>query len=479
MKAAMRTVLTAAVLAQCATAWAVSATNDPKATYSGGQFSLPPLGNPKDAYVIFVMDTAGKTDRWLLPNGTDGLRAPSTALPPGQWTWRYLVLSAQPPRLEVTTPRNQSVSPVDLDDGRIIVGWTTVPSAKTYRIAGEMVDQGSADDRAAWTKFTVDCPAFGCPGGNGFELKPGYQATYKVTAIDVDDVVLAQADGMTASVTPTFGKRAEAAGFKLQRSDTLSKLLAQEPAVFSWNAAQKEGGNRSSSYRSEFAVILEPQHGGYAGWFPRYSFEGALTSSGDQKPFDALRLRAGGYKIWQPNPGEGAELVANLKYETERKSGTKKGMIELAVTPIYGWLGKYTPVPTGPRPRNAIGNLASPPGLVLAPLVTFGLEVGKTFDVGSSAETNDTVLRLKSLFRLDANFPAAAAALRIPQMGASLQATFWRLPKESEKNHALGRASLNFGITDAISFELAYSAGRDAPTFKFLRSTSASFGLKF
>lgn len=458
------------------------ANNNPSAFYGDGQFKLPALSNPKDAYTILIDEGEAKPRRLTLPEGVHGLSILPKALPTGPLRWDLVITRATLPTIEIVTPSSQQLRAQDLDEGRVVVGWRAVKGAETYRIAGQVVDQNRASDENAWTKLSLDCVALGCSGeelgGNGFALKPGQQAKYKVVALDAYEVPMAQSTEMTATVAPGLARRAEQAGWKLQRSETLNKLLTQEGALFSWGSTDKEGAARSRAYRAEFAIIWEPPGEGYSGWFPRSSLEAALTSSGEQKGSDALRLRTGAYKIWKLRPDAGAEIASNLKYETERKTGTKKGLVELAVTPVFGWLGQYHEI--GPRRgRNAIGNFATPPFLMVAPVATFAAEVGKTMDVGSSTETHDTIVRLKSTIRLDMEFPAFAAGLRLPRVGASLQATNWRLPRESDKSHSLGRGSLSFGLTPEVSFELSHSAGRDAPNFTFARVTSAGLGIKF
>ena len=61
-----------------------------------------------------------------------------------------------------------------------------------------------------------------------------------------------------------------------------------------------------------------------------------------------------------------------------------------------------------------------------------------------------------------------------------LVATHWHLPREvHERNFHISKSGLSFGLSDVVSFDLSYSVGREAPTFKFTRTGSAGFGLKF
>ena len=459
------------------TALAQPAKNNSDAHYENGQFRLPPLLSPKDAYTILIDEGKPLPRRLNLPEGVHGLSILPSALPPGALIWNLAVTRAMLPAVDVTTARDQKLRAQDLDEGRVVVGWKAVQGAEKYRIAGKVVDQERAGDDTAWTKLSVECILSTCTG-YGFQLKPGQQAKYTVAALDKNDVPIAESAEMEASVEPGLARQASTAGLKIQRSDTLNKAVMQEGALFSWAATEKGISKRSAAYRSEFALIWEPPGKSYYGWFPRVSLEAALTSSGEQKGSDALKFRVGGYNIWQPQAGKGAELTGNLKYETERKTGTKKALVELAATPVFGWLGQYNEI--GPaRPRNAIGNFATPPLLVIAPVATFAAEIGKTLDLGTSNEKRDTVVRFRSTLRLDMEFPQAAAGLQLPRVAASLQATHWRLPREADNGHSLGRASLIFGLTPEVSLEISHSVGRDAPVFTFSRVTSGGLGIKF
>jgi hypothetical protein len=115
----------------------------------------------------------------------------------------------------------------------------------------------------------------------------------------------------------------------------------------------------------------------------------------------------------------------------------------------------------------------------VAPVVSFGLEVGKTMSVGASEAAKDTIARPRTSLRLDAELNALAYALGIKGVSAYADGSYWYLPrKDGERNYRLGKTGLSFGLANYLSFDLAYSAGREAPTFKFGRTGTAGFGLK-
>lgn len=462
------------------------ASNDPAGQFTNGMFLLPELASPKDSYLIIIEPKGGgEPTQMSLPPGITGVRVSVTALPQGEWTWKFKVARQTVPNLSLQTEREVVLTGRDVPEGRYSLAWKPVDGAKRYVITGQSRVKSSPDDDSPWAKLEAACFASVCArGGVGtkaIEVKAGSEVKWTVSAVDEDGIVLAKSEEARVRVENTWVQEASKSGFKLQRSDTLSQATATRPAIVSYLSSQKDAAtSRSTAYQTEFALIYESPTE-RAGFWPRVSLEGKLTSSADQKSGDALRFRAGGYRMLGGRSlGEGTEFVGNFKYETERKSGTKKALVELGFTPIYGWLGRYWPGPPKAGQADAAGNYARLPWLQVAPVVSFGAEVGKTVDVGSSQETKDTLVRLRTTLRLDAEINALSYALGINNVTGYLEGSYWHLPKESaEQNYRAGKTGLSFGLTDYLSFDLAYSVGREAPLFKFSRTGSAGFGLKF
>ena len=462
------------------------ASNNPDAQFNEGMFLLPDLNNPKDSYLIIVEPSnGGESVQMALPAGSTGLRVSKAALPSGAWTWMYKLSRQDVPSIKVETPRELTLSSIDIPEGRYPLAWDRVDGANRYLIAGQTRTKTSPDDDPAWGKLEATCFASVCArkpvASKAIELAAGTEVKWTVSAVDKDGIVLAKSEESHIQVQNTWVQAATKSGFKLQRSDTLSKATAALPATFSYLSNQKDDApSRSTAYQTEFALIYEGPDS-WSGFWPRVSLEGKLTSSGEQKASDALKLRAGGYRmLGDAVLGEGTEFVANLKYETESKTGTKKGLVEFGFTPVYGWLGRYWPGPPKKGQADPSGNYARLPWLQVAPIVSFGLEVGKTMSVGTSEEAKDTIVRLRTSLRLDAELNAVAYALGINNVTAYADGSYWYLPREdTEKNYRLGKTGLSFGLTNYLSFDLAYSVGREAPSFKFLRTGSAGFGLKF
>ena len=482
-----RRLTAAAALALCTSlAAATPAINDPAGQFTNGMFLLPELASSKDSYLIIIEPKdAGEPIQMTLPPGITGVRVSTGALPSGQWTWKFKVSRQAVPALALQTERQVSLTSRDLPEGRFPLAWKPVEGAKRYVITGQSRVKTSTDDDPPWAKLEASCFASVCArGGVGtkaIELKAGSEVKWTVSAVDEDGIVLAKSEEARVQVENTWVQEASKSGFKLQRSDTLSQATATRPAIVSYLSSQKDDAtSRSTAYQTEFAVIYESPTE-RAGFWPRASLEGKLTSSADQKSGDALRLRVGGYRMLGGSTlGEGTEFVGNLKYETERKNGTKKALVEVGFTPIYGWLGRYWPGPPKLGQADPSGNYARLPWLQVAPVFSFGAELGKTVDVGGSQETQDTVVRLRTTLRLDGEINALAYAIGINNVTAYLEGSHWHLPREDgEKNYRIGKTGLSFGLTDYLSFDLAYSVGREAPSFKFSRTGSAGFGLKF
>ena len=486
-----RRLLTTWLLAAAScSAGAAPAANDsqtnPKSDYKDGMFSLPDLESPKDSYLIIVEPKDGSDAvQMTLPPGSTGLRVSRDALPKVEWTWKFKVSKQTVPKIEIVTEANRRVALRDLVEGKYSLSWKPVVGAKRYVLSGETKTKTRFAGSPEVGKLDASCFASVCARGalatKAIELKAGTEVEWQVSAVDEDGIVLAKGDKAYIRVDDDWVQSAKEGGWKLQRSDTLSKATAQLPATFSYASNQQDGAtSRERAYQSEFAVIYEPAEP-WGSFQPRVSIEGKLTSSGSQKAKDAFKFRFGGYRMFDGAiSGEGAELVSNLKYETERKTGTKKGLIEFGVTPVYGWLGRYWPGPPKKGQADAAGNYTRLPWLQVAPIISLAAEVGKTMEVGTSEETSDTIVRLRATLRLDVELNALASTLGTQSVTAYLEGSHWHLPREdSVRNYRLGKTGLSFGLTDAVSFDLAYTVGREAPDFKFVRTGTAGLGLKF
>lgn len=482
----MKSLFCASILLSAATAGIASsiASNDSNGQFREGMFLLPELTNAKDSYLVIVVPASGESPiNFALPQGSTGLRVTGSALPSGEWSWHFKLSSQNLLEVELVTNRMLELGAADTKEGRFSLAWRPVKGATRYVVSGRTrtADSMNLDG----SKWEASCIAVVCTLDEvvtmAIDLKPGSELTWQVTALDKDSIPLRKSEVAHIQMEDTFIRKASSAGFKIQRSDTLSKAMAGLPATFSYLSNQAANATtRATAYQSEFALIYEGSTAVGRFW-PRASLEARLTSRGEQKPGDQLKLRVGGYtEIGSRQTGEFVDVVAGLKYETERKTGTKKGLVELSITPVYGPFGRLWPGPPSKGQADVAGNYIKLPWLQVAPLVSFGAEIGKTMEVGNSAERQDTILRLRTTLRLDGEMNALSNMLGTRSATAYVEGTYWRLPREDDvRNYRMARTGLSFGLTEALSFDLAYSVGREAPAFRFSRVGTAGFGLKF
>ena len=82
-------------------------------------------------------------------------------------------------------------------------------------------------------------------------------------------------------------------------------------------------------------------------------------------------------------------------------------------------------------------------------------------------------------FRLDVDLNLIGACLGKPDLTTHCEANRWYLPREAAlQHHRQRKGGLSLELGEGVSFEAAYTAGREAPTFKYSRRVSAGFGIK-
>ena len=105
-------------------------------------------------------------------------------------------------------------------------------------------------------------------GVKAIQLGAGQEAEVKVVAVDADGIELAQSPQVQVEVANTWTQAVSQVGFKLQRSENLSKATAAKPALFSYLAGQDEGNPRTSAYQAQFALIYDSPTG-WRDFWPR------------------------------------------------------------------------------------------------------------------------------------------------------------------------------------------------------------------
>jgi hypothetical protein len=481
--ASMIATLAFASVGQCAP---LIATNDPTAQFDQGVFRLPDTKDAKDKYTIIISEPSKKPALIELPQGASGLVLGSQSIPQGVWTWRYVVQSSIPNQVMPLGPERLvvSASEMDIRGGDVLLEWTPVEGASSYNFAFSIDKSGKLDGPPSWEKPTIkSCseiePCISDTTQRGFfalPVKEGRRYRWQVLALNDDRIAISQSDYRYIDVAERRSAQLTKAGWTLRRSETLLKSVAAQPAFFGYRASQDEGKTRAASYVAEFALGWSPRGNQPSNFYPQASIEAKLNSTGDSKKEDALKLRAGAYRV-----ETFAEWSVNAKYETERKGGTKKGMLELNFSPLLT-NGNYLSLPNvATSERDSQGNIPFDklPFVYLLPTVNFGADFGRTFDVGTSIETAKNLRRFHADFKLISKWDRLAVLLGVPSITASAESTIWYLPSATAHVQRISRAALSFGITPDVSFGVNYTVGRDAPTFKFSRSTNAGLEIKF
>ena len=479
-------VLSGILVALCQDAGAapVPAANDRSGVFEDGIFRLPALADPKDVYILKIAVPGEKEDRTItLPAGAIGLVLDSQAVPAGAWSWTFRVQRKVTEPVPLVTPDNVRISTWDLHylDNTWLLEWQKLANASKYRVT-VAIDKASDSTKAPeWgSDSVIECDAacleemVGANAHQRIALKAGQRYRWSVSALDKDGIVIANSEARVLEVAPSRVVALQDAGWHLQRSDTISAQDAAKPALFSYGANDDGTNPRTSAYSAQMALLWHG--GGILGGsiFPRLSLETRRTSSGEAKANDQTRVRLGGFGATYHSTWSAA-----VKYETARKDDTRKGMLELGITPVAWGLDVWHPIGPGPvRDSSGVVVPSSVPILEIKPLISFAADIGKTFSVGTSKETNDTVKRLRSDLRLDMLWGRVARALGVVYVETYAERTHWRLVGQG-KTYRFDQAGISVGLTPEISLDVAYSRGHEAPTFEYARSTNVGLGVQF
>lgn len=488
----LRPVVAASLVAFSWVVCAQPATNDPKATATNGLFSLPDLDNADHYYVIEIVapDEAKKRAPIVLPKGVSAFKLSPGVMPKGAWSWRYERSPLSLAAIEPIEPKQGVIPNGDLvgeETPYIAFRWRTVPGATKYKLTYTSTTLGEERRGPAPKPTSVEVDlALILEETNQTEIagttiksNPGTSVTWKVEGFNAAGIKLAESAEVQSSIEAPVYARAKARGWSLQRSDTIDKENKAQAATFGYARSSTEGKERDAAYQTEFALIWQGKQfddtflDGYV--FPRFSLEARLHSSGEKKKSDAIRARYGVMLLHR-----NAETTLNLKYETDAKVETKKGLVELIVYPTMGPFWRY--LGGAEKTKDMFYNYrrGTTPGVQFMVGPSVGIEVGKTFEAGTSTETEDTIVRYVGNLRTDLELNFLSRALGLPRVSAFGQATYRYLPREdTERSNHYAATGLEFFLTPGLSLSLRYSVGKDSPTFLWTRSANASIGVKF
>jgi hypothetical protein len=209
-----------------------------------------------------------------------------------------------------------------------------------------------------------------------------------------------------------------------------------------------------------------------------YSFRatGLLNAEGklSNQNFDsdtAMRFR-GGVDLQWFSPGQfisASRLIAVVKHEADQDYDTQKMMAEITARVTVPELAIGLAKDIVPKQVRAIWT----PSLIT--------EYGKTIDqVASSAERDDTVLRLIGRVQARLSFPSFARdALNVNDVAFFADNKSYYLPLEDDDFHNYLQAGFEVKFTDNVSIALQYKIGEDAPNFLKTETYSLSLGVQF
>jgi hypothetical protein len=245
----------------------------------------------------------------------------------------------------------------------------------------------------------------------------------------------------------------EQKGFKLQR--VASGKEATEGAQFGFVNTI----NKQTVYTADFAVIWSKELGSAA---LQSTVEGKLKSS-ESDAEDAWRFKEAAIidTAW------GMYSSLGIKYETDQDFETRKLLFEGLVSPT-AW----------PEGHLGVDTSASPIDFVWRPYM--GLDLGHTNQIGSSTETESTVIRLYPRLRLEVRFQSIAAALRISQVLLNADYAFYYLPLEdTDQKHYFVVGGFGLQITGNFGFTVSFKKGNPPPKFQEVETLEGAFTVRF
>ena len=412
--------------------------------------STPPLGHPK-----FFLQTPGTGRTNVSPEPTltwnEDLNNGSFQIDPPYVLKRFHVVVARNPEFKQPVdehdvePRSAKVRITDLTPKGIksIGGSYAVPELESgtmyyWKVVAVYADPDKPDE-----EFEQE----------GSTLKGG--PAYFITTLD--------------PFAPLTKRR-----FSLQRS-----LTATEGAQFSF----LKTFDKETVYSADFGFFWDSRPISFANehGFVRFrpAVEGKLTSD-DSRSEDAWRFSGSAVldysfikttELNRPDPQTGARTEASQNVidglyfelggslESDQSFDTKK----LASRVFFAPTSRMMAIGT------ATGSIESPVQFIWQPSVEFN--AGHTFEVGDSAEVENTVLRVMPRVRMTLFTRSLSRLLKAADSDFFLDNTFYYLPKEKFKTrHNFFTAGFELFVVKNFGFGLTYKNGESAPRFRPIRS---------
>jgi hypothetical protein len=317
-----------------------------------------------------------------------------------------------------------------------------------------------------------------------FKLETGTKYYWRVFAImPAGPEIPANENPISFTTTANFFDSLANHGFTLQKA--LAGPDKGELAEFSF----LDNIGKKTVYSTNFALSWRPTsilNAGHTNVRLQTSVEGSLSSD-DSESEDAWRLRFSSIfvtsfvrcrsavrpcprgQLTHPTIGS-LYTTASLKYEGDRDFNVKKLSAEFLTTPNSH--------------RLAIGDAR--PGNARKPPVQFQwrpffrVDVGHTFRRGTSAERQDTILRLVPRVRTVLNLQFLRRALNMDDVNIFADNTFYYLPLENNKKRKnFFTSGIEFNFSPNLGIGLTYKTGRSAPKFEKINTLQAIVGIRF
>ena len=302
-------------------------------------------------------------------------------------------------------------------------------------------------------------------------LRSGQKYYWQVLAEYVPDGSTDRVLTAASNAPESFKTVAATFDFFESRGLTLQRAVSGDDASEGAQFGFLRTFNKQTVYTADFALIynkrLPPTQ--RTGFSFQASVQGNLTSD-ESESEDALQFRAGAIIDRNLKRDTINHLYISLaaKYEADQKFTVGKFISENMFTPTFPALGIGVP----------FGRSSDPIQFRWRPFFYF--DIGNSFKKGTSAETENTVLRLTPRIRTTLTLNFLRRALNTNDTFIFADNFFYWLPLEKTKTrHNMFTSGFVLQMTKDFGFGLTYKSGEAAPKFKPVHSLAGVLTIRF
>jgi len=361
------------------------------------------------------------------------------------------------------------------------LAWTEDQQTnKAYTLQKFVVEIAQSDTREANGRFArpvfVKEVAPTGESGQGFTvpkevLKVGQKYYWQVLAVYLPNGSAQPALEAATNAPESFKTVAQTFAFFERHGLTLQRAVSGDDASEGAQFGFLRTFNKQTVYTADFALIYNKRFHSTqrTGFAFQTSVQGNLTSAESQSE-DALQFRAGAIIDRNLKRDTINHLYISLaaKYEADQKFGVGKFISENMFTPTLPALGIGIP----------FGRASDPIQFRWRPYFYF--DVGRSINKGTSAETQDTVLRLTPRVRTMLTLNFLRRALNLNDTFIFADDFFYYLPRENVKTrHNMFTSGFVLQVTKDFGFGLTYKSGESAPKFKPVHSLAGVLTVRF